>query len=162
MATPLAGFVERLMRESIAPVIVAPAGMDVQAYIGDILERFRNPAIHHKLAQICWDSSQKLPVRLLPTIAEALQQGRDITALCTAVAGWLQFVQHQARAGIALQDPLDAQLTAIARQCTGDDRQDVAAFLALDAVFGPLGADARFATALCAALSALRASIPAP
>lgn len=155
MATPLAVFVEKLMRESIAPVIHAPAGMDVQAYIGDILERFRNPAIHHRLAQICWDSSQKLPVRLLPTVAEALHQGRDIGPLCTAIAAWMLFVRRQARAGIALEDPLNEQLSAIGKACSGNAATDVAAFLGLESVFGPLAGDQRFEMALREAITRL-------
>ncbi len=155
MATPLATFVERLMRESIAPVIALPADLDAGAYIEAILERFRNPAIQHKLSQICWDSSQKLPVRLVPTVRDALAQGRDIAPLCLSIAGWMCFVRRQARAGIALEDPLHDALTAIGRACNGDARHDVAAFLKLDAVFGPLAADARFAAALRAAYSRL-------
>ena len=50
---PLAGFVERLMRDTILPAVALPAGLDGDRYIDDILARFRNPAIHHKLSQIC-------------------------------------------------------------------------------------------------------------
>lgn len=155
MATPLAGFVERLMRESIAPVVTRPAGLDADQYITDILARFRNPAIQHKLSQICWDSSQKLPVRLLSTVTDALAQGRDIAPLCLSIAAWMCFVRRQARAGVALEDPLNDALTAIGRACSGDARQDVAAFLKLEAVFGSLARNERFATALRAAYSAL-------
>lgn len=157
METPLGSFVERLMRESIAPAIAMPAGLDADHYISDILGRFRNPAIQHQLAQICWDSSEKLPVRLLPTIADALAQGRDIAPLCTAVAGWLHFVRQQAGAGAALTDPLKERLGAIGRACSGDAHADVAAFLGLDAVFGTMARDERFTAALRAAYSALGA-----
>jgi fructuronate reductase len=155
MATPLAAFVERLMRESIAPVITLPAGLDADRYITDILNRFRNPAIQHRLSQICWDSSQKLPVRLLGTVAEALGQGRDIAPLCLAIAGWLHFVRHQARSGVPLEDPLNAALSAVGRACSGDARTDVTTFLKLDAVFGSLAGDARFDAALTAGYAAL-------
>jgi fructuronate reductase len=147
----LARFVERLMRESIAPVIELPSGLDADRYIDDILARFRNPAIHHKLSQIAWDGSQKLPVRLLGTIADALARGRGIDALCLPIAAWMCFVRRQARNGVALVDPLDETLTAIGRTCTGDAASDVARFLALDAVFAPLSRDARFRGALVGA-----------
>jgi len=154
-AAPLARFVERLMRESILPVVALPASLDGNAYIGAILERFRNPSIHHKLSQIAWDGSQKLPVRLLPTIAEALSQGHDIGAPCLSLAAWLQFVRRQARDGVPLVDPMDEILRAIGRACSGDAQADVAAFLQMDAVFGPLAGDARFVAALRGAYAAL-------
>jgi len=160
MATPLAAFVERLMRESIAPVVALPDGLDVGMYIDDILNRFRNPAIQHKLSQICWDSSQKLPVRLLSTVSDALAQRRDIAPLCLSIAGWMCFVRRQSQSGVALEDPLNDALTAIGRACNGDATHDVADFLKLDAVFGPLARDERFAAALRVAYSALGTGSP--
>jgi fructuronate reductase len=161
MATPLGTFIERLMRESIAPVVALPAGLDAERYITDILARFRNPAIHHKLSQICWDSSQKLPVRLLSTVTDALQAGRDIAPLCLTIAGWLHFVRRQAQRGIALEDPMNDALSAIGRACSGEPASDVTAFLCLDAVFGELARDARFAAALRAGYAALGDGSPA-
>lgn len=161
MAEPsLAAFVERLMRVSIAPATVLPEGLDAGAYIDAILARFRNPAIRHRLAQIAWDGSQKLPVRLFGTIADALAQGHDIAPLCLAVAGWMQFVRRQARHGVELVDPLAEPLAAIGRACRGEAAADVAAFLALDAVFAPWSGDARFVAALQAAYAALGDASP--
>jgi fructuronate reductase len=155
MAEPLlAGFIERLMRQDIVPSLPALPGFDPQAYVDAILARFRNPAIRHLLAQIAWDGSQKIPVRLLGTIAEALAAGRPIERLCLPVAGWLHFVTRQARNGVAIVDPLADNLARIGT--TGD----VDAFLALDGVFGALAGDTRFTTALRAAHAALATATP--
>ena len=151
----LAAFVETLMREDIAPTLTPMPGFDPQHYTGAILARFRNPAIAHRLAQIAWDGSQKLPVRLLGTIADALAAGRRIDRLCLPIAAWMQFVRRQARAGVALVDPMSETLTAIGRNTNGNAGHDVGEFLALDAVFAPLSADARFAEALRNAYAAL-------
>lgn len=149
MAKPvLASFVERLMRESIAPVTVLPEGLDAGGYIDAILERFRNPAIRHRLSQIAWDGSQKLPVRVFGTLADSLAAGRPIERLCLPVAGWLVFVRRQAARGEPLVDPLADALAAIGGACNGDAAHDVAAFLALDPVFVGLRDDARFTRAL--------------
>ena len=155
MAEPLlAGFIERLMRQDIVPSLPALPGFDPQAYVDAILARFRNPAIRHLLAQIAWDGSQKIPVRLLGTIAEALAAGRPIERLCLPVAGWLHFVARQARNGVAIVDPLADNLARCG--ATGD----VDAFLALDGVFGALAGDTRFTTALRAAHAALAPATP--
>jgi len=156
MATPaLAGFVERLMREHIAPAIVLPEGMEVKGYIGAILDRFRNQAIRHRLSQIAWDGSQKLPVRLLSTLAESMALGRDIDALCLPIAAWMHFVRRQAARGVALVDPMNEALTKVGLACVGDAVSDVAAFLALDAVFTTLSAEPRFVGTLERAYAAL-------
>lgn len=151
----LAGFVERLMRQDIVPTLKLPRGFDPDAYIDAILARFRNPAIAHRLAQIAWDGSQKIPVRLLGTIADALAAGRPIERLCLPVAGWLHFVRRQARDGVPIVDPLAETLAAIGRATTGEATHDVAAFLAMDSVFGVLAADKRFREVLARAYAAL-------
>ncbi|WP_407352819.1 mannitol dehydrogenase family protein [Luteimonas sp. R10] len=156
----LAGFVERLMREDIVPTLDAPRGFDPQAYVDAILARFRNPDIRHLLSQIAWDGSQKLPVRILGTIADALADGRPVDRLCLPVAAWMRFVCRQARAGVALVDPLDATLREVGRAATGDARDDAAAFLVLDAVFAPVSGNAGFAEALRRAYAALGDASP--
>ena len=94
----LAGFVERMMRQDVAPTLDAPE-LDVPAYIGEILTRFRNPAIVHKLSQIAWDGSQKLRFRLLETAADALAADRTPDRLAVGVAAWMQFVVRQTASG---------------------------------------------------------------
>ncbi|WP_349656389.1 mannitol dehydrogenase family protein [Xanthomonas sp. 10-10] len=158
---PLASFVETLMREDIAPTLQPMQGFDPQQYIDAILARFRNPAIRHLLAQIAWDGSQKIPVRLLSVIGDALDAGRRIDRLCIPVAAWLQFVRRQSRNGIALIDPLSDVLSDIGRSTTGDAGHDIAAFFAVDAVFASLSGNARFVQALHAAYAALGNATPA-
>ncbi|UNK58380.1 mannitol dehydrogenase family protein [Pseudoxanthomonas daejeonensis] len=157
----LAGFVERLMREDIVPTLQLPRGFDPDAYIDAILARFRNPAIRHLLAQIAWDGSQKIPVRLLGTIADALAAGRPLERLCLPVAGWLRFVRRQAREGVAIVDPLADTLARIGAATTGEASHDVDAFLTLDSVFGALAGDARFVDALARAHARLGDATPA-
>ena len=150
MADPLlAGFVERLMRQDIAASLAVTRGLDAQVYVGQILARFRNPALVHRLSQIAWDGSQKLPIRLLDTISDALAAGRPVERLAVGVAAWMQFVRRQAQAGAAITDPIAETLSALGQACTGEASQDVGAFLALAAVFSPrLAADPRLRAAL--------------
>ena len=145
----LAAFVEAMMRQEIAPSLQSAPGLDLDAYIGAILTRFRNPAIEHRLSQIAWDGSQKLPIRLLATLAEALEAGRPFDRVALAVAGWMAFVRERSRAGELIIDPLADRLTGIGRRCDGDPAHDVALFLDLEPVFPrPLAADPRFRAAL--------------
>ncbi|WP_431793038.1 mannitol dehydrogenase family protein [Xanthomonas oryzae pv. oryzae] len=156
----LAAFVETSMRAEIAPTLQSMEGFDAQRYSNAILARFRNPAIRHRLAQIAWDGSQKIPVRLLGTIGDALAAGQPMQRLCLAVAAWLHFIRRQAHEGVPLVDPLNDALSALGRTTTGDARHDVAAFLTLDAVFGSLSADMRFSACVQTAYAALGTGTP--
>jgi fructuronate reductase len=145
----LSGFVERMMRHDIAASLAPTAGLDPDVYIGQILARFRNPAIVHKLSQIAWDGSQKLPIRLLATIADALAAGRPVDRLVVGVAAWMQFVRRQALAGAAIVDPLASELVEVGRRCNGVAAHDTGAFLAIRAVFAPeIAEQPRFRSAL--------------
>lgn len=148
MADPVLGaFIVQLMQD-IADNTALPPELDASTYIQAILQRFRNPAVSHQLIQIAQDGSQKIPVRLLGTIGDALAAGRSIDALCLPVAAWLRFVCRQTQAEVALADPMDSALRAIGRTCNGNAAHDVQAFLGLTAVFGPVAGDARFVAAM--------------
>jgi len=151
----LGPFVGRLMREHIAPNVALPAGFNATGYIDAILSRFANPAVRHRLIQIAQDGSQKIPVRFLGTIADALAAGRPIDALCLPVAAWLHFVRLQAQAGVALADPMAAALVGIGKAARLDAAVDVSGFLALEGVFGALAGDKRFIDALVSAYASL-------
>lgn len=145
----LANWLRRLMIDDIRPAVRVPDGLDIDAYIDAVLERFRNPAIQHELAQIAWDGSQKLPFRLLGTITEALAADRSIDRLVLPIAAWMHFVRDKSIGDRKLTDPLAASLLAIADACSGDARHDVLGFLAIETMFPQaLRNDGRFVDAL--------------
>ncbi len=136
MAQPALGaFVERMMREDIEPTLGASRTGEIAAYRRAILRRFENPAIAHRLAQIAWDGSQKLPIRILATMSDALRAHRPLGRLAVPVAAWMQFVRTRALAGTPIVDPLQIRLTACGRHASGDARHDLALFLGLPGVF---------------------------
>ena len=113
MAHPaLSGFVQRLVREDIIPTL-EPSPIDLNGYADATFARFRNPAIRHRLAQIAWDGSQKLPYRLLDTIVDARAAGRPLDRLAVPIAAWILFVERQARAGEHIVDPLADTLATL-------------------------------------------------
>jgi fructuronate reductase len=149
-------FVQALMTEDVLPTLAAPRGLDLWGYIDSILKRFRNPNMHHELAQIAWDGSQKLPFRILGTMRDALAAGRSVDRLCVPIAAWMQFVRRAALRGERVKDPLAATLFDIGRACEGRGISDVPRFLALDSVFSPeLRSAGQFSRALTAAYDRL-------
>jgi fructuronate reductase len=125
----LSRFVARLVAEDIIPSL-EPSTLDLQDYARRTLDRFRNSAIHHKLSQIAWDGSQKLPYRLLDTVSEALHSGRPVERLAVSIAAWIAFLQRKAAAGEEIVDPLAAELRAAA-----ESEDPVGAILAMPQVF---------------------------
>lgn len=157
----LASTVAEMIEDEIAPVLGERTDIDLAAYAGQTLRRFRNPAIRHRLAQIAWDGSQKLPYRLLGTIVEARAQGRPIARLALAVAAWMRFIERQARRGIEIVDPLGERLAAIARRA-GSEEEIMDGLLALRQVFpAQLAADAVLRADLRKGLAMLKEPIHA-
>jgi fructuronate reductase len=153
MAEPaLRAFIERLMLEDIQPSLSAPRDVDLAAYRQSILQRFENSGVRHQLAQIAWDGSQKLPIRILGTVADAIRAHRPLARLALAVAAWMHFVRSRAASSTPIVDPLRVQLTACGRRATGDARHDLPMFLNLSGVFSAqLSHNADFIRALGAA-----------
>ncbi len=131
----LASRVEEMMRQDVAPTLSPSPGLDLPNYIDTILARFRNPSLPHRLAQIAWDGTQKLPVRLFGTIIDTVRAGRSIDRLCLPLAGWMRFIRDRACNGGGIVDPLADRLHAMGVACTGKPVQDVSLFLGLDAMF---------------------------
>jgi fructuronate reductase len=130
----LAGLVRDIMLKDVVPLLEAPAGMDLPGYCEAILKRFRNPAIRHLLSQIAWDGSQKLPIRILSSLTEALARGADVSRLCVPLAAWMRFIRMKALRNEPITDPLAEELLALGRSLN-DDLIDVVICLGLRSVF---------------------------
>lgn len=101
----LAGFVDAMIRRDIIPMLPATRGLDLDAYRAAVLDRFRNPAIVHRLDQIAQDGSQKLPYRLGDTLLANRAVGRMPGHVVAALGCWVAFLMRQSRAGTSIVDP---------------------------------------------------------
>ena len=95
-----------LMLEEAAPTIRPGPGQDLARYAHDLLARFANPALPHRLAQIARDGSQKIPERWLATLAERREVGLDSPVISEGLACWPRHV----RDGRHLDDPVAHEL----------------------------------------------------
>ena len=140
---------EKLWTEEIIPTVQQPEGEDVPAYCRALLVRFQNPAIQHRTWQIAMDGSQKLPQRILGTMADNLASGGPIEGLALVVAAWMKYaggIDERGQA-IDLRDPLADEL----RRANGPED-----FLAMTAIFDPtLAANPRFRNAVMDAVEHL-------
>lgn len=139
-----AGLLTRLWQDEIIPALTPPPGVDLGAYADALAARFANPAIRHRTWQIAMDGSQKLPQRILGTIAEGRAAGRAVPGLTLAVAAWMRYASGRDEAGgpIDVRDPLAPTLAGLWDE---DAARTVQGFMTLEQVFPQaLRADAGF------------------
>jgi len=112
---------------------------EITAYRAALLERYANPRIRHLLRQIAADGSQKVPIRILPTVRADLADGRVPTGAARVLAAW---VCHLRGLGAPVADVAAEEFVALA---AGDLEDAVGRVLArLDVT------DARLAAAVTA------------
>ncbi len=128
----------RALWSEITPAVQAPDGVVLSEYADALFDRYANPAIRHRTWQIAMDGSQKLPQRLLGTIRDTLNAGRDCPALCLAVAAWMRYVTGVDEQGqpIDVRDPMAAHLRDVTALAKGPE-EAVAALLDISDIFPP-------------------------
>src|SRR5690606_35649123 len=109
------GYVKTLWQREIIPSLTPPPGTDLRDYAAALHDRYANSAIRHRTWQIAMDGSQKLPQRILATIAEARAAGRQVPGLTLAVAAWIRYVSGRDETGnpIEVRDPLAPRLAGL-------------------------------------------------
>lgn len=108
--TEIRTLIERLMRNEAASSVEQAPGQDLCRYASELLERFANSALNHRLEQIAMDGSQKIPQRWLETLAFHASHGRHCNSILTALAAWLLHVRGDFR---SVDDPMAKQLAGI-------------------------------------------------
>ena len=141
-------YLEREARPTLLPV----PGIDLDAYVDTLFERFTNAAIADTLSRLAFFGPSGMPKFVLPTIRDNLAAGRSArlgTALCAA---WALGAEGTDEAGQPIPDAGDHLADYGRRQREGE----VDAFLTHEEVFGDLAADERFRTAFLTELAALK------
>ena len=96
---------------------------EVAAYRQALFDRFANPNIRHRLAQIAQDGSQKVPIRALPVLRLARADGELPSGVTRFLAAW---IAHLRGHGVPVHDVDGAKLTDLAQ---GSVREAVPAML---------------------------------
>jgi len=98
-------YLSELIFNEIIPTLSLPED-ELKAFASDVLNRFRNPYIHHLLMAISLNSMTKLKTRLLPQLLKFVNSKQAVPKMMAmAIAGQLLFFKGE-RAGekIALSD----------------------------------------------------------
>lgn len=146
--------IEQFMRAYLAEarVTLSPLpGVDVDAYIETLFERFRNPHIADTLARLAVDASDRIPKFVLPAIQDNLAAGRAIDMGAAVVASWAQYLALNTGQVV---DPMAPDLIPLSRS------DDPRTFIHHKPVFGTLGEESRFAKAYLTACESIRTQSP--
>jgi fructuronate reductase len=140
--------IEAIMRDEAAATLDPAGGIDTAAYADDLLERFANSALQHRLMQIAMDGSQKIPQRWLEPLAINQAAGRSSPATLQALGAWVRHVRGDVR---AVDDPQAERLATLWRSAGSDG--------IVDALFGALGVFAATWEAAAADKAQLQAAL---
>jgi mannitol 2-dehydrogenase len=148
--TLFVGFIRGYMRQEAIPTLDPLPGIDVDAYCGELLERFGSLAIQDTLARLVVDGSDRIPKFLLPVVADQLARGGSIRHCALVLAAWSEFL-----AGETDVEPVDQRLPAL-EDAVAHERDVPGSFLTCQPVFGDLGSDPVLRGCFLEARTALR------
>jgi mannitol 2-dehydrogenase len=140
MANPLIrGFLEKVEREEILPVVPPVPETDLREYLALILDRFSNPEVADTERRLCLDGSNRQPKFIIPSLRDNLAAGRLPRGLILESALWCRYCMGVTDSGaeIAPNDPNWDRLHATARAAASDP----ARWLAMEDIYGDLGRD---------------------
>jgi tagaturonate reductase len=104
----MSAFLDDVLNDEIIPSLDHPEA-ELKAFAVDVLDRFRNPSIHHKLMDISLNSTSKFRTRLLPSLLSYQEKRRTLPkGIVRAFAALIRFYRGDRNGEpIALRD--DAQ-----------------------------------------------------
>jgi len=138
MAEPLIlGFLDKVEREEIIPIVPPVPGVDLQDYYGLIRDRFSNPEVADTERRLCLDGSNRQPKFIIPSIADNLAQGRMPRGLLLESALWCRYCMGISDSGKVIEpnDPNWDRLQATARAAATEP----AKWLGMEDIYGDLG-----------------------
>ncbi|MEV6300261.1 mannitol dehydrogenase family protein [Actinoplanes sp. NPDC051861] len=135
----LTGMLRRFIAEDIAPTVTPPPGVSVVEYGEQSLARFANRELGHRNIQVAMDGTQKLPHRLLGTVADRRRAGAVPAWGTLVLAAWMRFASGYADSGatLPLDDPLADRIRAALAGAPDTPAGTVGALLGLTEVFPP-------------------------
>lgn len=154
MADPLIrGFLEKVERDEILPVVPPVPGTDLDAYLATILDRFSNPEVADTERRLCLDGSNRQPKFIIPSLRDNLAAGRLPRGLILESALWCRYCMGVTDSGadIAPNDPNWDRLQATARAAATDP----ALWLGMEDIYGDTGRDAGVVAAFAGFLTDL-------
>jgi mannitol 2-dehydrogenase len=148
-----ASFLLDYMEREAAPTLAPVAGVDLDAYQHELVERFANPEVRDTLARLCAGSSDRIPKFVVPVVQDNLAHGRQVRLAALVLASWARYAEGVDENGqpIEVVDLRRDELMERARR----QNQEPLAFLQDPDLFGDLQHKEQFAEPYAEALQSL-------
>lgn len=85
--------VRAALGDEIQPLLPPVPGMNTPEYRASVLDRLSNPRMSDQLSRLARRGTSKIAQFVLPSLQEAIAQGRPHTLLMLAVAGWARYMR---------------------------------------------------------------------
>jgi mannitol 2-dehydrogenase len=144
------GFLEKVEREEIIPIVPPVPDTDLGDYFKLIERRFSNPKIADTITRLCLDGSNRQPKFILPSAADRIKAGKPVAGLALVSAFWARYCYGTTDSGkpIAPNDPSWTRLSAEAKRA----KDDPVAWLTMTDIFGGLAQEPAYVEAFSLAL----------
>jgi mannitol 2-dehydrogenase len=143
-------FLQKVERTEIVPIVPPVPNTDLDGYFQLVERRCLNPKIGDTIRRLCLDGSNRQPKFIIPSIADRLDRGLDVTGLALESALWCRYCYGTTDSGTVIEpnDPNWDRLQSQARAA----KYDPPAWLAMRDIYGATadhpGFRDRFSTAL--------------
>jgi len=146
-------FLAKLEKEEIIPIVPPVPDTNLDEYFDLIERRFLNPKIGDTIPRLAQDGSNRQPKFILPSTRDRLAQGKDIVGLSLVSALWCRYFAGTSDSGrkIVFNDASAEKLQAAAIKA----KDDPAAFLVFDEIFGEVSGNELFRKRFAHALKTL-------
>lgn len=135
-------YLMRYMADEAAPTLGDLPGIDLDAYMATLLERFANPGVKDTLVRLATDGSNRMATFTLPAVRANLDAGRRITLGPAMCAAWAEYWALIGRGEIAGREvPQDAHAHELMVSALDESSS---AFVEQRYVFGDLAENTRF------------------
>jgi mannitol 2-dehydrogenase len=146
-------FLAKLENEEIIPIVPPVPDTSLADYFKLIERRFLNPKIADTIPRLAQDGSNRQPKFILPSTLDNLRQGRDVVGLALVSALWCRYFFGKSDSGkeIVFNDASADRLHEAAVKA----KDDPAAFLVFDDIFGDVAKSDLFRKRFAHALKTL-------
>ncbi|MBN9046069.1 MAG: mannitol dehydrogenase family protein [Rhizobiales bacterium] len=144
-------YLEKLTKEEIIPEVPPVPDTDLEGYRVLIDQRFANPKIGDTIRRLCLDGSNRQPKFILPTAADRVAGGRSVIGLALVSAFWCRYCFGTTDSG-AVIEPNDPSWDRLTKQAALA-KDNPAAWLAMEDIFGSLASNAAYVKAFSSALN---------
>ncbi len=91
----MSAFIEKLALDEMAPLVQGVDEEEAQTFGKEVLDRFRNPYIVHKLISITLQYTSKMAMRNMPLFETAGNEGKQKPLMYLGLAAWLIFMKGE-------------------------------------------------------------------